>query len=86
MRDTFIYLFIYLFVCYLHNLMPLVEYAKRNKKEFEESLKHPLINLFICSFYYFFFLYQFWALQILPPLTETSSPRFVKKKDTIGLV
>jgi hypothetical protein len=54
MRDTFIYLFIYLFVCYLHNLMPLVEYAKRNKKEFEESLKHPLINLFIYSFYYFF--------------------------------
>jgi hypothetical protein len=44
-----------LFVCYLHNLMPLVEYAKRNKKEFEESLKYPLINLFIYSFYYIFY-------------------------------
>ena len=39
--------------------MPLVEYAKKNKKEFKESPKHPLINLFIHSF---FFLYQFWAL------------------------
>jgi hypothetical protein len=58
-------MFIYLF--YLHNLMPLVEYAKRNKKKFKESPKHIVINLFIYSFYYFFFLYQFWALQILPP-------------------
>jgi hypothetical protein len=42
--------------------MPLVEYAKRNKKEFKESPKHLVINLFIYSFYYYFFLYQFWAL------------------------
>jgi hypothetical protein len=34
--------------------MPLVEYAKR-EKEFEESPKHPLIDLFIYSFYYFYF-------------------------------
>jgi hypothetical protein len=60
--------------------MPLVEYAKRNKKEFKESPKHLVINLFIYSFYYFFFLYQFLALQILPPLTEISSPRFVRKR------
>jgi hypothetical protein len=42
--------------------MPLVEYAKRNKWEFKESPKHLVINLFIYSFY-FFFLYQFWALR-----------------------
>jgi hypothetical protein len=45
--------------------MPLVEYAKRNKKEFKESPKHLVINLFIYSFYYFFFLYQFWALHLV---------------------
>jgi hypothetical protein len=50
---------IYLFICYLHNLMPLVEYTKRNKKEFKESPKHPHINLLI---YFIFFSYQFWAL------------------------
>jgi hypothetical protein len=36
--------------------MPLVEYAKRNKKEFKESPKHLVINLFIYSFYYFFLI------------------------------
>jgi amino acid permease len=30
--------------------MPLVEYAKKNKKEFKESPKHPLINIFIYLF------------------------------------
>jgi hypothetical protein len=45
------YYFVYLFICYLHNLMPLVEYAKKNKKEFKESPKHPLINLFIYLFF-----------------------------------
>jgi hypothetical protein len=33
--------------------MPLVEYAKRNKKEFKESPKHPHINLLI---YFILFL------------------------------
>jgi hypothetical protein len=60
--------FLYLFICYLHNLMPLVGYAKRNKKEFKESPKHPLINLFIYSFY---FLYQFWALQMMSHLCSS---------------
>ena len=34
------------------------------------------------SFYYlscYFLLHRFWALQILPPLTEISSSRFVRK-------
>jgi hypothetical protein len=30
--------------------------------------------------YIFFLLYRIWALQILPPLTEISSSRFVRKK------
>jgi hypothetical protein len=29
------YYFIYLFICCLHNLKPLVEYAMENKKEFK---------------------------------------------------
>jgi hypothetical protein len=45
--------FLYLFICYLYNLMPLVGYAKRNKKEFKEFPKTPTY-LFIYSF-----LYQF---------------------------
>jgi hypothetical protein len=43
------YYFIYLFICYLHNLMPLVEYAKENKNIQEISPKCSLINLF-CLF------------------------------------
>jgi hypothetical protein len=43
--------------------MPLVEYAKRNKKEFKESPKHPHINLLIYLFYFIspinFGLYNF---------------------------
>jgi hypothetical protein len=68
--------FIYLF--YLHNLMPLVEYAKRNKKEFKESPKHLVINLFIYSFY-FFFLIPILGFTNPTPLTEISSSRFVRK-------
>jgi hypothetical protein len=37
-----------------------------------------LFYLFIYLFY-FFPLYEFWALQILPPLTEILSSRFVRK-------
>jgi hypothetical protein len=66
--------FMYLFICYLHSLMLLVEYVEKIKG----SSKHPLINLLIYSFS-FFFSYQFWALQILPPLTKISSSRFVRK-------
>jgi hypothetical protein len=75
------YYFIYLFICYLHNLMPLVEYAKENKNIQGIPPKCSLINLvlFIHFIINFFFLYQFWALQILPPLTEISSSRFVRK-------
>jgi hypothetical protein len=56
----------------------LVEYAKRNKKEFKESPKHLVINLFIYSFY-FFFLIPILGFTNPTPLTEISSSRFVRK-------
>jgi hypothetical protein len=34
--------------------MPLVEYVLKNKKKIKGSPKHPLINLLIYLFYYFF--------------------------------
>jgi hypothetical protein len=57
-------MFIYLF--YLHDLMPLVEYAKTNKKKFKESPKHIVINLFIYSFYYFFSYTNFGLYKSYP--------------------
>jgi hypothetical protein len=30
-------LLFYFFICYFYNVMPLVEYAKKNKKEIKES-------------------------------------------------
>jgi hypothetical protein len=38
-----------------------------------------IFYLFLLLFHDIFFLPSFWALQILPPLTEISSPRFVRK-------
>jgi hypothetical protein len=55
--------FLYLFICYLHNLMPLVEYVEINKKEIKGSPKHPLIFLSIYFIIIIIILYQFWALQ-----------------------
>jgi hypothetical protein len=48
------------------------------KGTFENSLFYYLFIYFINNI--FFSFYQFWALQILPPLTEISSSRFVRKK------
>jgi hypothetical protein len=52
--------FLYLFTCYLHNLMQLVEYVEKNQKEIKGSPKHPLIN-FTYLFILLFFSYQFWG-------------------------
>jgi hypothetical protein len=38
--------FIYLFICYLHKLMPLVDYDGKEKKV-KESQKHALIIFFV---------------------------------------
>jgi hypothetical protein len=57
--------FLYLFICYLTTLIPLIEYAqgKENKIISKGSiiLKHSLINIFI--YFITFPLYKFWALQ-----------------------
>jgi hypothetical protein len=66
--------------------MPLVEYAKRNKKEFKESPKHLVINLFIYSFYYFFFLIPILGFTNPTPLNRNLVLEIYKKRDTIGLV
>jgi hypothetical protein len=41
--------------------------------------------MFFSTFFLFFSHANFWTLQILPPLTEISSSRFVRKRDTKGL-
>jgi hypothetical protein len=47
--------FLSFFICYSNNLVPLIEYAKKRKK-IKKSQKHPLINLFICLFYFVFYI------------------------------
>jgi hypothetical protein len=42
--------------------MLLVEYAKRNKKEFKES-QNTLFEIYLFIYFIIFFLYQFWVLQ-----------------------
>ena len=65
--------------------MPLVEYAKRNKKEFKESPKHLVINLFIYSFYYFF-LIPILGFTNPTPLNRNLVLEICKKRDTKELV
>jgi hypothetical protein len=66
----------YLFIFYLTNIIPLIEYAQRREDQLipKGSIipKHYII-IFIYLYDYYIFLYKFWALQILPPLTEISS-------------
>jgi hypothetical protein len=54
--------------------MPLVEYAKRNKKELKESPKHQLINLFIYSFIIFFSYTNFGLYRLGLGSVVTASP------------
>jgi hypothetical protein len=60
----------------LTNIIPLVEYAQRKE---DQEIPKTLAYKFIYYLSYYFLLYQFWALQILPLLTEISSSRFVRK-------
>ena len=59
--------------------MPLVEYAKKNKKEFKESPKHPLINLFIYSF---FFLIPILGFTNPTPLNRNLVLEICKERNT----
>jgi hypothetical protein len=56
-------IFLYLFICYLTNIIPLIEYAQRKENQiiFKGSIipKHPLINIFI---YFIIFPYTNFGL------------------------
>jgi TRAP-type C4-dicarboxylate transport system permease small subunit len=70
--------FLYLFICYLTTLIPLIEYAQRKwDQEIPKTLAYKYIYLFILLF---FLLYRFRTLQILPPLKIISSSRLVRKR------
>jgi hypothetical protein len=62
--------------------MPLVEYAERNRKKIQEIPKHPFINLFIYSFYYYIFYTNFGLYKSYPLknnlVLEISKERDVK--------
>jgi hypothetical protein len=56
-------IFLYLFICYLTTLIPLIEYAQRKgDQEILKTLAYKFIYLFILLF-----LYKFWALHMPPP-------------------
>jgi hypothetical protein len=56
-------IFLYLFICYLTTLIPLIKYAQRKRNQIiPKTLTYKYTYLFIL-----YFLYRFWALQILPP-------------------
>jgi hypothetical protein len=70
------YYLIYLFICYLHNLMPLVEYAKENKNIQGIPPKCSLINLF-CLFILLFFSYTNFRLYRYAHVIVLFSYRFI---------
>jgi hypothetical protein len=51
---------------------------KKKKKEIKESLKHPLLNIFIYLFYYFS-LIQILGFTNPTPLKEISFSRLIRK-------
>jgi hypothetical protein len=57
--------------------MPLVEYAKKKKKEIKESPKHPLIKLFI---YFIIFPYTNFGLYKSYPLKNNLVLEITRKK------
>jgi DMSO/TMAO reductase YedYZ heme-binding membrane subunit len=59
--------------------MPLVEYAKRNKKGTQGIPKTPTYKFIYLFIYYIFFLIPILGFTNPTPLTEISSSRFVRK-------
>jgi hypothetical protein len=66
----------YLFICYLHNVMPLVEYVEKNKKKIKGSQKHPLINLLI----YFFLPILSFTKYFLKIIKTTTRAKFKEQE------
>jgi hypothetical protein len=77
--------FLSLFICYLHNLMPLVEYVKKNKKEIKGSPKHPLIYLSI-HFIIIIFLIPILGFTNPTPLNRNLVPEISKKEVATSLI
>ena len=75
---SMIFIFLYLFIYYLSTLIPLIECAQRKGNRI---IPKTILYKYMCLFILLIFLTytNFRALQILPPLTEISSPRFIRK-------
>jgi hypothetical protein len=77
--------FLYLFVCYLTNIISLIEYAqgKENQIISKGSIipKHPLVNIYIYLFYYFFFPIQILGFTNPTTLKRNLVLEISKKKD-----
>ena len=63
---------LYLIICYLTNIIPLIEYAqlKEESNNFQRFHNPKTLHNYIYLFIYilvFFLIQFFWALQILPP-------------------
>jgi hypothetical protein len=52
--------------------------TNRSSNDLQGSINSQTLRIII--FIYLFSWYKFWALQILPPLTEISSSRLVRKR------
>jgi hypothetical protein len=84
--SSMICIFLYLFICCLTNIIPLTEYAqiKQNQMISKGSIIPSHYNYIYLYHYYYYYYYfpdtKIWALQVLPPLKEISSSRFVRKK------
>jgi hypothetical protein len=69
------YTFSYLFICYLTNIIPLIEYAQIKENQI---ISKALLHVFI--YFIIFILYNFLGLYKSYPLTIISSSRFVRKR------
>jgi hypothetical protein len=80
-------IFLYLFICYLTTLIPLIEYTQRKENQIisKGSIipKHPLINIFI--YFIIIPLYKF-ALYKSYPLKRNRVPKISKKRYIEGFV
>jgi hypothetical protein len=62
-------IFLFLFICYLTNKIPLIEYAQNQVISNGSIILKPYIIFLFIDFVIIllFFLLKFWVLQILPP-------------------
>jgi hypothetical protein len=72
-----------LFICYLRNIIPLIEYAQRKENQIisKGSIipKHPLVNIVI--YFFIFFLIQILGFTNPTLLKRNIVLKISKKKD-----